>query len=573
MTRLDKSDLRKALADLPFTAADRAVARHLQNHRNESNTWILFAAALAHAAAREGHAYLDLADPQNYARCSLRSSHFWPELEYWKRWRKGSSSLGNADDIAPLVLENENALYLRKYFNHECALAKLLTGKMNEIEKRAPLVSSGEAVIDQALATSFFVITGGPGTGKTTLALRYLDAFLDQWTQVLPPRIAAVAPTGKAAARLEETIRNGIERLDSSEERKALLAATPCLTIHRLLGVLPHRASFRKDERRKVDYDLLVIDESSMIDLPLMRRLFEATPENCSLMLMGDKDQLASVDVGTVLHDLLKAGEIESSLLSKRIHKLTKTYRFSENSTIYRCCEAARNGDLAGLQKLLAETCDDFSFFPVKEGERKLSNRLIEKAITRRKSLLECGSAQDALQAITASTILAPTRVGPFGTYAINAESMRRIQENEHLDPDQPVHGCPIIVLENNYELELFNGDLGILWADEEKRIHAWFNSSDGGCKKVRLSELPRHETAFALTIHKSQGSEFDETIVVLSPNDSGNLTRELIYTAFSRAKTKLELHAYPKVLETAIQRQVKRATLLEERILANKRT
>ena len=127
--------------------------------------------------------------------------------------------------------------------------------------------------------------------------------------------------------------------------------------------------------------------------------------------------------------------------------------------------------------------------------------------------------------------------------------------------------------MENNYELELFNGDLGILWADEEKRIHAWFTSSDGSCKKVRLSELPRHETAFALTIHKSQGSEFDETIVVLSPNDSGNLTRELIYTAFSRAKTKLELHAHHEVLETAIQRQVKRATLLEERISANKQT
>ncbi|MEM9160242.1 MAG: exodeoxyribonuclease V subunit alpha, partial [Verrucomicrobiota bacterium] len=563
MASLDQSQLDKALAEPPFSAADRAIVRYLSEDLKESNNWILFAGALANLAIRQGHAFLDLEVPQNLARVLVRYAHDWPTISQWESYLADSPALGIPSSEEPLVLQKPNALYLRKYFHHEERLSQLLSERCVQ---KAEVGSAKASLIQTALSQSFFVITGGPGTGKTTIALQYLKAFLESWKEDYPARIAAVAPTGKAAARLEESIGDGIGRLDASEPIIEELKKTPTLTIHRLLGTIPNQVSFKRDQDNQIDYDIIVIDECSMIDLPLMRRLFEATPADCATLLLGDKDQLSSVQVGSVFKDILHASEFPGSSLHDKVYRLSKTYRFREDSRIYQACQAARSGNVESLATLAKESSEDFAFIPLEPTIKRLPKSLIAKAVKRIRSLADSSSPQIALSTINQSIILTTTRVGPFGSSALNQEIEKTIRGPHSPFGDSPIHACPIIVLENNYELELFNGDLGILWKDKDERYSAWFASASGAFKRVSINDLPKHETAFALTIHKSQGSEFDETTVLISPQESDLLSRELIYTAFSRSKTRLEIYANPETLNAAIQRQVHRATRLADR-------
>lgn len=533
---VQSSDRLSLLNAPPFTAADRILVAHLRDEWGESNSWILLAVALCSLAAREGNAYLDLS---KHTHSSVNIPRSWPSSSDWAEAIANSPvvRLENETNQLPLVFCDNHALYLEKYYQHEQRLAALLRQRSSE-------------------ESSFSVITGGPGTGKTTQSLQYLNTLLENWNQPHPPRFATVAPTGKAAARLAESIAQGVAKLDLSESRKNQLLSIPCLTIHRLLGTLPNRVSFRHNVKRPIAYDTLVIDESSMIDLPLMLRLFEALPSNCQVLLLGDKDQLSSVDVGSVLSDMLEASQLPTSPLHNKITRLTKTYRFSEDSSIYRACQFARLGDTDGFATMLDNSQPDFAFHPIKNNARAIPESAIKKALTRHEQLAACESPDAALAILSNSIVLCPTRKGPFGSIQFNQTIERRLAAENPTPSSQ----YPIIVLENNYEFELFNGDIGVIWNDS-----AFFPSSAGELRKFRLTELPRHESAFALTIHKSQGSEFTETIVLIGPNESQLLTRELIYTAFSRAKEKLTLYANKEVLAESIARKASRATRLAE--------
>ena len=589
ITELDFNTLERLLARRPFHATDRAIVAHLNGEWGEQNPWLLFAAGLCSQATREGHAYLDLSRPPSSDN-SFQVA--WPRLETWNGWAQASGviSVDEERPPRPLVLSDRSALYLEKYYAYEGKLAHLVHARCQSGSaaqcvglRREPVGSkSGQFELDlgasepstdpveRAANSAFFVITGGPGTGKTTLALRYLNTLLDGWAGSQPPRFAAVAPTGKAAARLAESIAQGLQRLDAPAERKDYLRRLPCLTIHRLLGTLPHRVSFRRHALNPIPYDTLVVDETSMIDLPLMARLFEALPLSCRLLLLGDRDQLASVEVGSVLHDILRAADTPGSSLASRVERLTKTYRFREDSSIFRACQLARQGDAEGFTAMLADRSDDFAFHSIDSGAQRCPEAALRLALERHERLARQASPEAALDALNDSVTLCPTRTGPFGTFAFNAAVERRIREQESLAANSPIRGLPIIVLENDYELELFNGDLGVVWhAADDEVGYAVFPGPKGKARGFRLSELPRHETAFALTIHKSQGSEFRETIGLFGPSDSQLLTRELLYTCFSRAKERLVLFGERDTLAAAIRRQATRATRLAERLHA----
>lgn len=587
---LDSQSLDTLLKNVPFTAADRVFVRHLAEVWRVEDPWLLLAAALCSQSLREGNAFFDLeARPAALADVSALP---WPEIEQWQSRIASCPAFGDGSTLggAPLVFAPPNALYFEKYYVFEQKLAALLrqraayapssavmeapaavqskdSGQLGlDFESAPGPAQPGGNPVERAAASSFFVITGGPGTGKTTLALRYLDRLLQRWSGPLPPRFATVAPTGKAAARLAESLVAGLDRLEADPQRKAFLSRVPCLTVHRLLGSLPNTPRFRRDARRPILFDAIVVDESSMIDLPLMLRLLEATPSTCQVLLLGDKDQLASVNVGSVLHDILAAGEEARSPLAPKIERLTKTYRFTQTSSIYRACELCKDGDSAGFRALLQTEEADFRFHSIAADAKRIPPLLLQQALERHHALAQAEGPEAALAALNQSIVLTPTRQGPFGSLEFNRSLAQRIRSQRELGPQAPISGQPIIVLENNYELELFNGDLGIVWLDpSSKDAHAYFQSVEGAPRRFRLSELPRHESAFALTIHKSQGSEFTEALTLFGPGESQLLTRELLYTAFSRARQRLAVFGNADRLAQSIERHARRATRLAE--------
>lgn len=556
----DMQQLQSVLSQEPFSATERTLVSHFRDDWNEVNPLVLFAAACSSLAVREGHTYFDLAKRPPALRGNALEN--WPSIKEWKSALESSEIVceENSKLDQPLVFADGVALYLEKYYTYEQRLSALIRSRVTE------KVSATETdPVAKAVRQNFFVITGGPGTGKTTLALRYLDRVLSQWSEGRTPRFAAIAPTGKAAARLSESIAEGLARVDIDEDRKSVLAKVPCLTIHRLLGALPFRTRFRHNEQRPVPYDAIIIDESSMIDLPLMTRLFQALPAKCQVLMLGDRDQLSSVEVGSVFADILGAAEEDPSRLQNCVETLTTTYRFSEDSTIYRACQAARLGDSESFRSVLESKHDDWNFHLLSDAQSKLPSSLIKRGFDHWQSLTASASPEEALQKLTAQIVLAPTKTGPFGSREINRQILNQVHRSQTPvpDPESIVHATPIIVLENDYELEVFNGDLGLLWLGGSGGAFAYFTNSSGGARRLRVSELPRYEPAFALTIHKSQGSEFDQAICVFGHGSTMSTSRELVYTAFSRARKRLVVFGHLETLEESVRKSATRATRL----------
>ena len=475
-----------------------------------------------------------------------------------------SSPLVSAGDIpAPLVLHAEH-LYLHRYYRYERRLADQLL-RLAQVRHQVPgleaLLAScfpvEAAEHDRqrlaarlALTRSLTLVTGGPGTGKTFTVARILALLLRVHGPGL--RLALAAPTGKAAMRLRQSIAAGLAGLDLPPE---LAAAVPqqAATLHRLLGVQPDSLRFRHDGNNPLPADVVVVDEASMIDLALMSKLVDALGPRTRLILLGDRDQLASVESGAVLADCSRS-------LPDNTVELDRSYRF--NHGIGELAALIKAQDGSGAWDLLERNA---------AGNASLvQGDFVAPAVIRYRDYMiaaaqagDVAEIQELFTRLNRFRVLCAVHQGPQGTALVNAAIERGLRDAGCPIPsDDPWYpGRPLLVTRNDYSLDLFNGDVGICLSDRSRggRNAVWFERPDGRLRSVLPSRLPQCETVFAMTVHKSQGSEFDEVLVVLPEHGSPVLSRELVYTAITRARTSVRLSARREVLTLAIARSLDR--------------
>ena len=571
----------------------------------DRDLWL--ASALVSWQTANGHICLPLADfAQQRFPLDDDADHYMeaPNTNAWVEKLASFEVVGKPGDDQPLVL-TESHLYLNRYWNYEKELiefVKSYSSTINILKNQAELQSRiGElfsessspgqpdwqkiAVIT-ALLKPFCIISGSPGTGKTSIIFKILLLFLEE-NRNNNLRIALAAPTGKAANRLQESLRNWKERLKFGNDVDSI--PDEVFTLHRLLGSRPHSSEFTFSRGNPLPYHIVIVDEGSMIDLPLLVKLMRALPENGHLIVLGDQNQLASVEAGAVLNDLCQGSsgnhfsaefshylkrfsgedvpvatnEAPESILSDSIVVLQKNYRFPENSGIARLSRLVNRGEGRQALALLDRGSQpDCSRLP-DQGQEDLARRLVRLYATYFEKLYGAKNPRDFLDGFSEFMILSAMRRGPFGVEAINAGiELELIQTGMVCRLGQGAATKPIMIVANDYRLGLYNGDIGVLFYDPvQGRCDAFFPLADRKLRKISPSRLPAHETAFTMTVHKSQGSEFDHILLLLPNRTTDILTRELIYTGITRARRKIDLLTPRDVFLEAVSRRISRSS------------
>lgn len=567
---------------LQFSALDRQFGDFVQRLAGGSAPEVRLAAMLASRYRAEGHICVPLRD---VAGTSLEDARA-PTAASWSKKLRASCAVGGAGEFTPLLLDDKDRLYLRRYWEYEQQLAQTILARTagarpvvdeqslaRGLEALFPSAKAEEAnwqkmAARTAVTSNLCVITGGPGTGKTRTVVAILALLLEQ-----PGgdklRIALAAPTGKAAARLSESIRALKESLAASAEARALLPEQ-ATTIHRLLGTIPDSPYFRHDEERPLLADVVVVDEASMVDLALMAKLVAAVPETSRLLLLGDKDQLASVEAGNVLADICNTGDAPdaaTSPLRDCIVELQRNYRFAQAGAIYRLSGAVNRGDTSAAAALLKEGDAEVTWRTLPAPTRVAAD-LQEHVVTSFRACLAAETPASALAALQHFRILCAVRKGPYGVEQINSIAEEILADAGLLTRgSQWYRGRPVMITRNDYNLGLFNGDTGLILSDPESggEPRAFFFSAEGKLRRFLPARLPMHETAFALTVHKSQGSEFERLLLILPEKDAPVLTRELLYTGITRARSGVEVWSNEEVFQAAVARGTERTSGLRE--------
>jgi len=575
-----------------WRALDRAVYRWVLAHGGSP----LLAAAAAWAS---------LADAAGDAALALgESRHGMPPLARVDIDRLRAEPMVADEHAAaarPFVIDGAGRFYLWRNHADERAVAAAIGARRQDTGAAAPSDAELDALFDgmrgddvaaqrRAVRTvvgrHLFVLTGAPGTGKTTTVLRMLLMLQRRARHPLTIRIAA--PTGKAAQRLLQSLRRGRESLRSDgatplpADWLALLDAIPdeALTVHRLLGFQPWRNAFARGRSDHVAADVVVVDEASMLDLAMLRTLLDAVPGQATLILVGDADQLTSVATGSVLMDVVGALEADPN----RVVRLHHSFRAEQRLVALN--EAVRGGDARALRGFVTDGHDDIVLRRVMT-PRQLGDRLGQYAagIAAEEALratvpddaAHVGVVRAALAALGRRQLLCALREDEFGSIAVNAVLERSLRRAWQVGAGADWYaGRAVIITRNDYVAGLYNGDVGLCLADRHGRLRVWFETGhDQGGREVAVrgfapTALPEHETAFAITIHKSQGSEYERVAVLLPPEASHRLlSRQLLYTAVSRARRGVELWTSDAALASALERPIARQGGLRERLLA----
>ena len=626
-------------------ALDHALAQSLRRLDAETPDTVLAAAALASLAVSQGHAGFDPTQPQRLVDAGVE----WPAAEEWIAQLEASKWISTAVDNsvesqqAPLVWEN-GLLYLRRYREYERRLAaglqrigqapvaagdvagladvftRLFPGQAAPQDPQAsaqpdlfllPPAGEGARRADEgklldhqaraaatALRHNLLLVTGGPGTGKTTTITRLLVllAAQAQATNQPAPRVALAAPTGRAAERMAESLRHALQKLSVEGIDSALCEQLPSTgtTLHRLLGVIPDSPRFRHHVDNPLPYDVIVVDEASMIDLPLMTKLVEAIAAGTRLVLLGDPDQLPSVEAGDVLSAILRAagdgqrtaaadadalrpllGELPADVIETRPTdfagarvQLQRGYRQSEALQLAPLASAMRDGDAVQTLQLLRDA--ELTGVHFHEGDIDPLQAWREPLQQYWQALADAATPADALALAGRMRLLTAVREGPQGARGLNARIEELLAGTRGRAPGPGwFHGRLLIIGENSYRHRLFNGDVGICLRDGDGRsTSAWFPGDDpANPRAFHPAALPLHESAFAMTVHKAQGSEFDQVWLQLPRRDNRVLSRELLYTGITRARNGLHLAGSAEVIEAALARHASRWSGLAQRL------
>ena len=600
LTRLHQAVQQGRITPLELALADWSL-------RHGSSEPVALAMALTARAVNEGHSCLVLSDtgpaiPGEPAFCS--PDNFLNTLQ-------ASPLVGVPGASCPMILDGHR-LYLHRYWAYESRLASRLqdllkrepaTVETTSLERSGGLfdyswVSEGEPQW-QALAAAvalrhrFVVISGGPGTGKTYTVLRLIRLLVQAAQSVghTPPVIRLAAPTGKAAARMMESIRAGLTSFASGESLREWLP-DKATTLHRLLGLHGGTVLPRYDRDNPLAADVVIVDEASMIDLPMMAKLVDALPDHARLILLGDRYQLASVESGSVLAELCAAAGLnnfspaQSEALSRllpaqrealsddkptrpaladHVVTLQTSHRFHPRSPIGRLAAAVNAGNAEAAMAVGREGSEDVRIDFLGNGDLDALARTLADAYA---PLLDADTPEEGIDVIDSVRLLTATRIGPTGAIAMNQRIFEHLAQQRGLDNQQRwYHGRPVLVLQNDYRIGLSNGDTGVCQIDANGQVRVWFRT-EAGLQMFLPSAMPAHETAYAMTVHKSQGSEFDRIWLLLPPTDSPVLSRELIYTGITRAKTRLTLLGSEAVFRGAVTRVIYRDSGLASRLL-----
>ncbi|UAY55932.1 exodeoxyribonuclease V subunit alpha [Arachidicoccus terrestris] len=506
-----------------------------------------------------------------------------------------SALISNGEGRTPFVYAH-NRLYMQRYYFYETRILERiqefsdyerdkrkirlteLAGLKDVVEQLFTGSSSIEGKVDwqwlAALTTvlhDFSIITGGPGTGKTTTVAKVLRLLLHMNKDL---RIALCAPTGKAAARMAESLRRAAT--DSAPFIKEAFQALAPATIHRLLGTMAGSPNFKHNRDQPLEADVVIVDEASMIDVALMAKLMDAIGEGTKLILLGDKDQLSSVEAGSLFGDLCNAlpalnefseafldevkallppgsilpneymGDNKEHLLFEHIVELQHSHRFSDSDGIGKFSKAVLRNQPEQLEGFFGNYDPQVIIDPAYDGG------VFEQFVLGYREFLEEPDIQIALRKINRLRVLCAIRDTALGVEAVNRRIENILKKRAGLKPHEAFYqNRPVMVTGNNRQLNLFNGDIGIIRADEAGVMRAWFEAADGTVRSVLPGFIGSLETAFAMTIHKSQGSEFNKVLVLLPEKAQAAkiLTRELLYTAVTRAREQVVIQGSHSVM------------------------
>ncbi len=603
--------------DVRFARTMARLAERITDRETDPD--VMLAAALASRQVDEGHVCVDLRDPPVVVdELGAPIELAWPGFASWREQLVASPLVGvptpGGSLRTPLVLDDAGRLYLQRLWCHQSELAQALRERaLRRFEARDadrlradlarlfpetdPSFPWQRAAAATAMMRALTIVTGGPGTGKTATVARLLALLVGEALAAgdPPPRILLLAPTGKAAARLTESIEAALPSLELEAKLRAALPRAAS-TIHRALGTIGSSGvRFRHHAENPLAADAVLVDEASMVDLALMNRLVSAVPPRARLVLLGDRDQLASVEAGSVLGDLcdpavldrprslayvqdLERGagvRLEAPLplfapppgLRDSVVRLVHSRRYHEASGIGRLARAIREQDATAALDLLDG--DEFpDLFRVEPPTRGILAGAVEEAVVEGfRPALEAESATEALAALGRFRVLCAHRTGLFGVERLNEEIVARLRDRGLLSPrDGTFPGRAVLVTRNDYTLLLFNGDVGLVMpaTGDRERLATAFPAAGGGVREVSPARLPAHETAFAMTVHKTQGSEVDRLVLVL-PERSPLVTRELLYTSVTRARVGVTIQATRKTIEEGIATATRRSSGLRD--------
>ena len=591
-----------------LSTLDRALAQWARAHG--AAPVLANAFALANHAVAQGHTCLALEDIPTSLMSEKNQQALPDALADSSLVTNITEATSDAHETRPLVLDG-NRLYLQRYHAYEIRLAErlrhLMAAEPNPVNVDtlkpgnglfAPDADNPHATNWQAVAAfaalrhQFTVISGGPGTGKTYTIVRLLRVLIETALKddQTPPLIALAAPTGKAAARMLESVRSGLEEMsaDAGFDKPRVEEHVPQnpKTLHRLLGLTGASTRPRYNADNPLPYDVIIVDEASMVDLPMMAKLADAIRNDARLILLGDRYQLASVESGSVLAEicahagvnrftanqqtaadelLVETNEPATHALADHVVTLQTSRRFNADSAIGKLAAAVNTGDVDTTQALLDAGHDDLVYH--ERSDTAAISQLMDRLADDYASLIEITDPTLALAHLSKQGVLTAVRKGPAGSETINADITERLARRFDFNPrDAWYHGRPVMVRRNDYRTGLYNGDVGIALENTDGQIRVWFEG-DNGLRAFLPSALPAHDTVYAITIHKSQGSEFDSVTLVLPDYDVPVLTRELFYTGFTRARERLTVYAQRQALQETISRRLARVSGLAGRI------